>query len=47
MSDVQKLKDCIAEFRKANTNLDVKLKEAEERIRESRQNAREQSNRQA
>jgi len=37
MSDAQKLKDCITEYRKANKALDEKLKEAEQKIHQSRQ----------
>ncbi len=45
MSDGQKLKDCIAEYRKTNKTLDANLKKAEERMRQSRQVSEEQSNR--
>ena len=46
MSDAQKLKDCIAEYRKSNKNLDDKLNEIEENNRQSRREAEEQSRRQ-
>ena len=47
MSDAQDLKDCIAEYRKANKALDDKLNKAEESIRQSRQEAEGQSSRPA
>lgn len=37
MSDAQSLKDCIIEYRKANTELDNKLNEAEEIARQQSQ----------
>lgn len=37
MSDGQKLKDCVAEYQKANKAFDDKLTKAEERLRQSRQ----------
>lgn len=43
MSDVKKLKDCIEEFRKANTGLDEKLNKIEENKRRTRREAEEQS----
>ncbi len=46
MTDGQKLKDCLAEYRKANKHLDDNLKKAEERNQQTRQEAREQLNRQ-
>ena len=45
MSDGQKLKDCIAEHRKASKHLDDVLKKAEADIRQSRQAPEGQSNR--
>lgn len=36
MSEAQKLKDCISEYRKANKALDDKLKEAEQTVRQNR-----------
>ena len=46
MSDEQKLKDCIAEYAKANKNLDDKVKIAEESYRQARQAETAGSNRQ-
>ena len=46
MSDEQKLRDCIAERKKANKELDDKLNKAEENNRIRRQEAAEKSNRQ-
>ena len=46
MSDVQKLKDCIAEYRKANKELDERLKTVEEQNRQTRQEQRERLSRQ-
>ncbi len=46
MTDGQKLKDCLAEFRKANKTIDDNLKKAEERVRQSRQELEAQSSRQ-
>ena len=46
MSDAQKLKDCIAEYRKANKDLDDKLNKAAENNRQNRQAIEGQSNRQ-
>jgi len=37
MSDAQKLKDCISEYRKAHKALDDRLKQAEMEIRQARQ----------
>jgi len=37
MSDGQKLKDCIAEYRKANKHLDENLKIAEQKVQQNRQ----------
>ena len=37
MSDAQKLKDCIDEYRKANKKLDDNLKVAEQKARRIRQ----------
>lgn len=45
MSDAQKLKDCIAEYRKANKALDDKLTKIEERNRQRRQEQSEQQSR--
>ena len=45
MSDAKILKDCIDEYRKANKVLDDKLNKAEDYIRQSRKEAKEQSNR--
>ena len=45
MSDAQKLKDCIAEYRKANQVLDDKLKTAEQESRQTRLDAEVQSSR--
>lgn len=42
MSDVQKLKDAIAEYRKANKTLDERLNKIEESKRRTRQEAEEQ-----
>jgi len=46
MSDGQKLKDCIAEYRKANKNLDDNLKKAEQKIQQVRQEQTERQTRQ-
>lgn len=46
MSDAQKLKDCIMEYRKANKDLDDKLNTAEENIRQRQREQEEQSSRQ-
>lgn len=43
MSEGTKLKDAIAEYRKANKELDKRLKEAEERIAQTRQEQKAQS----
>ena len=45
MSDGQKLKDCIAEYRKANKKLDEILNRAEADTRQRRQEQAEQSSR--
>ena len=45
MSDAQKLKDCIAEYRKENKQLDDKLKEVEANSQQARKAKMEQSNR--
>ena len=45
MSDAQKLKDCIAEYRKANKDLDDKVNKAEKNTRQSRIEQKEQSSR--
>ncbi len=45
MSDAQKLKDCIAEYVKANQSLDDKLKTAEQESRQTRLDAEVQSSR--
>lgn len=45
MSDAQKLKDCIAEYRKANKILDDKLKAVEEKTRQTRQEQMERQTR--
>ena len=37
MNDAIKLKDCIAEYRKANKKLDDNLKIAEQKIQQARQ----------
>ena len=47
MSDAQKLKDAIAEYRKANKELDEKLSKIEENKRQNRQEQAEQQSRQA
>lgn len=47
MSDGQKLKDCIAEYRKANKTLDDNLKRAEQRIEQTRQEQTEKQLRQS
>ena len=39
MSDAQKLKDCITDYRKANKDLDDKLSKIEEENRQIRQEA--------
>lgn len=44
MSDAQKLKDCIAEYRKENKRLDEALKKAEQDHHQDRQEQEEQSN---
>lgn len=41
MSDSKKLKDCIAEYRKANKDLDDKLNKAEVEVQQSRQDHKE------
>ena len=46
MSDVQKLKEAIAEYRKANKGLDDKLRKAEEELRQTRQVEAEKQRRQ-
>ena len=46
MSDAQKLKDAIEEYRKANKNLDERLNKTAEETRQARQAAMEQSRRQ-
>ena len=43
MSDGQKLKDCIAEYRKSNKALDDVLKKAEVKNQQNRREAKEQS----
>lgn len=45
MSDAQKLKDCITEYRKANKRLDDKLNEIEADNRQRRQAQEAESNR--
>ncbi|GAI17183.1 unnamed protein product [marine sediment metagenome] len=45
MSDAQKLKDCIAEYRKANKTLDDNLKKAEANVLQGRQEREAESNR--
>ncbi len=45
MSDSQKLKDCIAKYRKANKDLDDKLNKAETQVRQRHQAQKEQSSR--
>ena len=45
MSDALKLKDCIAEYRKANKTLDEKMTKIESDTRRIRREATEQSNR--
>ena len=45
MSDGQKLKDCIAEYRNANKKLDEALTKAEQNNRRARQEQEGQSNR--
>ncbi|GAI56283.1 unnamed protein product [marine sediment metagenome] len=45
MSDAQKLKDCIAEYRKANKDLNDKLKTAEQNIRDRRKTTEDLSSR--
>lgn len=46
MSDAQKLKDCIAEYRKRNKKLDEVLTKAEGDVRQSRQEQTELQSRQ-
>jgi len=46
MSDTQKLKDSIAEYKKAKEALDDKLNKAEENTRQHRREREEQSSRQ-
>ena len=41
MSNAQKLKDCIEEYRKADKVLDDKLNKAEQEIQQSRQEVKE------
>ena len=45
MSDAQKLKDCIAEHRKANKSFDDKVKAAQEKTQQVRQEQRDKLNR--
>ena len=45
MSDAQKLKDCIAEYRKTHKALDDKLKAVEEKTHQTRQEQRDKLNR--
>ncbi|KKK57826.1 hypothetical protein LCGC14_3050580 [marine sediment metagenome] len=45
MSDVQQLKDAVAEYHKAQKNFNDKVKEAEETSRQSRLESEEQSSR--
>lgn len=45
MSDIEKLKECITTFRKANTDLDAKLKQIEADNRQARQAAKDKLNR--
>lgn len=45
MSDAQKLKDAIAEYRKTNKSFDDKLNKAEERRRERQREQAEQLSR--
>lgn len=47
MSDAQKLKDCLLEYRKANKELDDKLNEIEADNRQARQEKEAQSSRQS
>jgi len=47
MSDVQKLKDAIGEYRKANKELDDKLNKVEENTRQLRREQAEKLNRPA
>lgn len=47
MSEALKLKECIAEYRKANKELDDELTKIEEHSRQTRQEQEEQSNRQS
>lgn len=44
MSDGQKLKDCVTEYRKANKALDDNLKKAEATHQQARREKTEQSN---
>lgn len=46
MENAKTLRDCIAEYRKANKDLDDKLNKAEESIRETRREQAEQQSRQ-
>ena len=45
MSDGQKLKDCISEYRKSNKKLDDNLKKAEKQVAQSRRERMEKQNR--
>lgn len=46
MSDVQKLKDCIIEYRKANKELDEQLTKIEDDSRQARQDVEDKQSRQ-
>lgn len=45
MSDGQKLKECISEYRKSNKKLDDNLKKAEEKVLQSRRERMEKQTR--
>jgi len=45
MSDTQKLRDVITEYRKANKDLDDKLTKAEQRVRQARREREDEQRR--
>lgn len=46
MENAKTLRDCVAEYTKANKNLDDKLNKAEESMQQTRRERAEQQNRQ-
>ncbi len=44
MNDAQRLKDCIADYRKSHKAFDAKLREAEAAVREDRREVEERLN---